>query len=233
VGILDLLRPWTPAARTASSALEAARHGDADDGAVTRLVQSLLNTGLDGAGPIDSARRVATRALADHADAERAAAAVVASHVRTGAVGGFATGVGGFVTLPIALPVNVVEFYVQATRMVGAVATLRGYDVDDPTVRTAVMLTLIGSDADKLLERAGLSTGGSRVVALASRRLGPAARLMINKAIGFRLLKTLGEKGFAQVGRAVPLVGGVVGAGFDGYMMKKIGEAATREFPAR
>jgi hypothetical protein len=30
--------------------------------------------------------------------------------------------VGGFITLPVALPVNVLEFYVQATRMVGAIA---------------------------------------------------------------------------------------------------------------
>ncbi len=50
-------------------------------------------------------------------------------HVVGGVVGGFVTGLGGFVTMPVALPVNIAEFYVQATRMVGAIATLRGYDV--------------------------------------------------------------------------------------------------------
>ena len=33
--------------------------------------------------------------------------------------GGFVTGFGGFVTMPIALPVNVAEFYFVATRMTG------------------------------------------------------------------------------------------------------------------
>ena len=78
---------------------------------------------------------------------------IARSTVARGAIGGFVTSVGGFVTMPVALPVNVVEFYVQATRMVAAIATLRGYDVNDPRVRTAVLLTLVGSDADEVLAR--------------------------------------------------------------------------------
>jgi hypothetical protein len=70
------------------------------------------------------------------------------------------TGLGGFVTMPVALPVNIAEFYIQATRMVGGIATLRGYDLADPQVRTAVMLTLVGARADEVLAKAGLSTGG-------------------------------------------------------------------------
>ena len=37
--------------------------------------------------------------------------------------------------MPVAVPVNVAEFYVQATRMVGGIATLRGYDLAEPEVR--------------------------------------------------------------------------------------------------
>jgi hypothetical protein len=37
--------------------------------------------------------------------------------------------------------------------MVGAIATLRGYDVDNPMVRSAILLTLVGSDADDVLAR--------------------------------------------------------------------------------
>ena len=69
--------------------------------------------------------------------------------------------------MPIALPANVLEFYVQATRMVGAIATLRGYDVQDPRIRTAVLLTLVGSKSDDVLKKAGMATGGGRVTSLA------------------------------------------------------------------
>jgi hypothetical protein len=40
--------------------------------------------------------------------------------------------------MPVALPANVAEFYLIATRMVAAIADVRGYDVTDPQIRTAV-----------------------------------------------------------------------------------------------
>ena len=53
-------------------------------------------------------------------------AKVARTAIIRGAAGGFITGVGGLWAMPLALPVNVVEFYVQAARMVSAIATLRG-----------------------------------------------------------------------------------------------------------
>jgi len=233
MGLFDLLRPQQESARTTRSALEQADDAGDGQGAVTRLVQSLLAVGLDGAGPLESARVVADKARRGNRSVEQAIDGVVRSHVNGGRVGGFVTGLGGFVTMPIALPVNVFEFYVQATRMVGAIAALRGYDIDEPRIRTAVLLTLIGSKSDDVLAKAGLSTGGSRVTALALRRLPPAALLVVNKAVGFRLIRGVGERVLSRLGRGIPLAGGLVGAGIDGYMMGRIAEHARQEFPAR
>jgi len=233
MGLFDLLRPQQESARTTRSALEQADDAGDGQGAVTRLVQSLLAVGLDGAGPLESARVVADKARRGNRSVEQAIDGVVRSHVNGGRVGGFVTGLGGFVTMPIALPVNVFEFYVQATRMVGAIAALRGYDIDEPRIRTAVLLTLIGSKSDDVLATAGLSTGGSRVTALALRRLPPAALLVVNKAVGFRLIRGVGERVLSRLGRGIPLAGGLVGAGIDGYMMGRIAEHARQEFPAR
>lgn len=213
------------------SALEAAREDQPDHGAVARFVQVLLDAGLDGVGPLSSATEVAHTAADKTRSTEAAVARVARMHLVTGGIGGFLTSVGGFVTMPVALPVNVVEFYVQATRMVGAIATLRGYDVQDPQVRTAVLLTLVGSHADEVLAKAGLTTGAGRVASLATGKLPPAALLFVNKAIGFRLARGLGEKAFIRLGRGVPLVGGAVGGGVDGWMMKKIADHAMAQFP--
>jgi hypothetical protein len=198
---------------------------------VGRLVQVLLDAGIDGLGPLKSARELAD--LASHATRtpQGAVKKIVRSSVAKGGVGGFVTSVGGFVTMPVALPANVVEFYVGATRMVAAIATLRGYDVNDPRVRTAVLLTLIGSDADEVLAKAGLTGGTGKVVGLVGQQLPPAALLMLNKAIAFRLLRGFGEKAFARLGRGVPLAGGVVGGGVDIWMMKRIADHALSEFP--
>jgi hypothetical protein len=202
-----------------------------DEGIVARLVDVLLDAGIDGLGPLRSARELADLARRGTRTTEGAVKKVVRSHVVKGGVGGFVTSVGGFITMPVALPANVVEFYVGATRMVASIATLRGYDVDDPQVRTAVLLTLVGSDADEVLAKAGLTGGTGKMVGLVGNQLPPAALLILNKAIGFRLLRGLGEKAFARLGRGIPLAGGVVGGGIDVWMMKRIAEHAMDEFP--
>jgi hypothetical protein len=232
MGLFDLLKPSGREAENAASALEAARDNAPDDSAIGRLVQMLLATGLDGRGPLRSARAVAQSAGRRTSDPEEAVARVVRLHVTGAAVGGFATGLGGFVTMPVALPVNVAEFYVQATRMVGGIATLRGYDVEDPEVRTAVLLTLVGSRADEVLAKAGLATGGGAMTRVALRRLPPAALMVVNKAVGFRLVRSVFERLLTRFGRAVPFLGGVIGAVVDVWMMRRIAEQAQVEFPA-
>jgi hypothetical protein len=202
-----------------------------DEGVVGRLIQVLLDAGIDGLGPLKSSRELADLARHDTRTTEGAVKRIIRSHVVKGGVGGFVTGVGGFVTMPLALPANVVEFYVGATRMVAAIALLRGYDLDDPQVRSAVLLTLVGSEADEVLAKAGLTDGSGKVLGLVGQQLPPAALLMLNKAIGFRLLRGLGEKAFARLGRAIPLAGGVVGGSIDVWMMKRIADHAMNEFP--
>lgn len=231
MGLLDLLKPDRKSVASTRSALDAAADPGTDDGAVTRIVQRLLETGLDGIGPLSSARQAADKARRETGSTDAAIAKIMRSHVLGGGLGGFVTGFGGFVTMPVALPVNVIEFYVQATRMVGAIATLRGYDVSDPRVRSAVLLTLVGSQADDVMAKAGLTTGSGRITSMAMHRLPPAALLMVNKAIGFRLLRGIGEKGLSRLGRGVPFVGGAVGGAIDGYLMKKIADHARTEFP--
>ena len=61
--------------------------------------------------------------------------------------------------MPVSLPANVLGFYTLATRMVAAVAELRGYDVDTRCTRAAVMLSLVGGDAEELMRKAGVSHG--------------------------------------------------------------------------
>ena len=218
------------------SALELAAHPEADPGrlssTVTSLIENLLDTGIDGKGRFDSAQKVADVKRAEQATSEGAVDAVVRQHLKLGAAGGFVTGLGGFITMPVALPVNVLEFYLVATRMVAAVASLRGYDIKQPEIRSAVLLTLVGADAEDLLAKAGvLSTG--RLSNLAAQRLPGPALMVVNKAVGFRLLTMAGKKSLTRLGKGVPMVGGVLGAGLDTYLLTRIASQAKHEFPPR
>lgn len=200
-------------------------------GSAQRLVQRLLDVGIDGSGPFDSARTVADAALRENAHPEAAVAAVTSRHLRLATASGFVTSLGGFVTLPVALPANVAGFYLLSTRMTAAVATLRGYDVTERHIRTAVLLTLVGADADDLLAKAGLVVPTGRLSSLAAQRLPGPALMVVNKAVGFRILSSAGRDVFSRFGRAVPLVGGVVGAGMDAWLFHRIVDQAKREFP--
>jgi hypothetical protein len=213
--------------------LDVSRGADLDDGpfaGVTRVFEHVLDVGIDGRGRFDSAKEVAADALVANADSERALDAIVRSHLLYVAAGGFVTGLGGLVAMPIALPANVLEFYLVATRMVAAMASTRGYDIDRPDVRSAVLLALVGADADDLLKTAGYANTGW-VASLAIERLPGPVLLAVNKGVGFRLLGQVGRKSLTRFGMVVPVVGGVVGAAVDAYLLKRIADHARLEFP--
>lgn len=200
--------------------------------AASRLIERLLDLGIDGKGPFESASAVASQALAQAGgDVGRAIKIVRRNHRRLGALGGFATGFSGFFTLPVALPANVLEFYLIGTRLTATIAKLRGYDIDQPEIRSAILLTLTGSDSDDVLKRAGLRAPGGQLGALAVDQLPPPALMVLNKAIGFRLLSKMGDGVFARLGRGVPVVGGLVGGGLDVLMLGRIARQAEQEFP--
>ncbi len=223
--------------RPAPSALEDAAVVPDDDGPIDRLTSTARDLGIDGLGPLPSAQAMAEEALADSdGDVEAAVKRVARRHLAGGAIGGFLTSLGGFVTMPVALPLNVAEFYVQATRMVAGIAHLRGYDLQDPSVRAAVVLTLVGSDLDEVLTKAGVAAplGAGRVASFATGQLPPSVMMIVNKGIGFRLLQRASAGRLtSRLGRGVPLVGGAIGGGLDAYMMKRIADHAMIEFPAR
>ncbi|TWP35201.1 EcsC family protein [Leekyejoonella antrihumi] len=201
-------------------------------GSAHAVAQRLLDVGLDGGAGFSSAQQIADDALRAHPMPEEAIDAIVTAHRKLAAVGGFVTGLGGFVTMPAALPANVLEFYLVATRMVGAIAAVRGYQLSNPSLRTAVLLTLVDADAGAVMQKAGVVSTG-RLASLASQRLPAPALMVVNKAVGFRLVGQVSGRMLPNLGRGVPLAGGVVGAGLDAYLLNKIGKDARREFPPR
>lgn len=218
------------------TALERARGQRSDGGfmddVAARLADQMLDLGIDGKGPMASAAKVADKALAAaRGDVEKAVEAVIRRHTVLAGSSGFVTSAGGFVTLPIALPANVLGFYLLATRMSAAVARLRGHDLTDTHIRTAVLLVLIGADADDLLRKAGAVAPAGRMTNLAAQRLPGPALMVVNKGIAFRVIAQAGKSGLSRLGRLVPLVGGVVGSTLDVLLLRRVADAARREFP--
>jgi hypothetical protein len=173
---------------------------------------------------------VAEFALAEHREVEPAIDALIRSHLRLAAANGFVTGLGGFAALPVALPANVLGFYLVATRMVAGIASSRGHDIGQPEVRSAVLLALVSADADDLVGKAS-AAGAGNLVNLAAQRLPGPVLMAVRKGILFRLLARVGKRSFARFGKVVPVAGGLVGAGLDAYLLKRIADHARLEFP--
>lgn len=228
MGILDIFnRSSQPTPATNAAPAEGGIAG-----AATGFVERLLDVGIDGKGTFDSAESVAAAALREHPNPDDAVKAIVNDHLKLVAAGGFVTGLGGFITLPVALPANVASFYILATRMAGAIAHVRGYSLTEDGVRSAVLLSLVGADSRDLLSKAGYTASG-RLANLAAQRLPGPVMMAVNKAVGFRLLTQMGRSTLGRLGRGVPFVGGAIGAGLDSYMLKQIADHVREEFPPK
>src|ERR1044072_1075549 len=107
------------------------------DWAYDRAVQGV--PGLEGAEEL--ARDCAVRC----ATTEDAVARVIAPQTGKAGIAGFVTGCGGAISLPIALPANLLgTLYIQL-RLVAAVAHLRGHDLQSAEVRTLALACMTRS----------------------------------------------------------------------------------------
>lgn len=199
--------------------------------AANSLAQHLISTGIDGVATFDSAAKVADEALKKAGSREAAVEAIVRSHTKLAGANGFVTNLGGFITMPVALPANIVGFYTVATRMVASIAHLYGHNLRDESVRSAILLDLIGADATQVLKGMGAFSGGV-ATNVATRRLPPAALAVVNKSVAFRLGTLVGRKFLSRIPRVIPVAGGFIGAGLDVMLLRKIADAARKDFIA-
>jgi hypothetical protein len=109
---------------------------------LTALVGKVVD---DGVGPIQGSRMYAGDRLEraqreGRSQAEAVEAGIkmiIRESVAAAGTTGFVTGLGGLLALPITLPTNVAGNLAINARMVGAIAHLRGYTLDDPHTPTS------------------------------------------------------------------------------------------------
>ncbi|WP_312924868.1 EcsC family protein [Atlantibacter hermannii] len=142
---------------------------------------------------------------------------------------GFLTGLGGVILLPVAIPANISTIWYVQIRMIASIAVMGGYDVKDDRVKSLVYACLTGNAAKDILKNIGENFSTKMTNQLIKSISGETIKA-INKAVGFRLLTKFGEKGIVNLGKMVPLAGGVVGATFDGVTTNIIGNIARKTF---
>ncbi|MGA7384981.1 MAG: hypothetical protein WBW81_09940 [Methylocella sp.] len=90
---------------------------------------------------------------------EKAINHLIARHVGYAGAVGFVSNIGGFITMPVTVPVNVGSVFLIQLRVIAAIAHLRGYPVKDEQVKTLAFICLTGSSAAAVLQEAGIGLG--------------------------------------------------------------------------
>jgi len=160
---------------------------------------------------------------------EKAIDVLINTQLTKASVSGFLSGLGGVVTMPVSLLANITSVLLVQLRLIAAIAKIRGYDLHDDQVQTQVYCALTGTSMANIAKSAGINIG-KKIVTAQVKRIPGTALTKINKAVGFRLITKFGSKGAINLGKAIPVVGGVVGGGFDFVSTKKIALNAKKAF---
>lgn len=160
---------------------------------------------------------------------EDAAASFIKYQITKCTTSGFITGLGGFITLPVAIPANISSVLYVQMRMIAGLAYMGGYDIRSDQVQTLVYACLAGISVDQILKQAGIKIGiklGQNMV----KKIPGQVLTKINRAVGFRLVTKFGTKGIINIGKALPVIGGVISGGFDFAETKIIANRAYSMF---
>jgi hypothetical protein len=212
----------------------APRIPDALPGLTTAFVRESLHRAIHGVGPLPPAAHAAEKQLAEQdGRVDRAIHEVIENHVRYAGAQGFATNLGGLVTAAVLIPANISGLALIQSRMIAGIAHLRGYDLTDPRVRNAVLATLLGEDqVDQLVKKRRLPAP-PMAIATAPTHDPDLDRIISAEVASDLIARVAGKRLATTVGRRVPVVGGLVGAGADGITTWRIGRYADRELLPR
>jgi hypothetical protein len=184
---------------------------------------------VEGTSRLDSAEQLAAPFVERAGTRIQNSNALIGRQVAKATASGFVTGLGGLITLPLAVPANIASVLFIQLRMIAAIAHLGGHDVRDEQVRSFAYLCLCGSAAADVAKDVGLKVG-LQVTHAAVGRLSGAGLLRLNQNVGLNLASRLGGKSVVDLGLGLPLVGGLVGGVFDGVTTKVVGNVARKHF---
>ena len=142
---------------------------------------------------------------------------------------GFLTGLGGLILMPVTLPANITSVLYVQIRMIASIAHIAGYDVKDDKVKTLIFTCLVGNSAKELLKDVGIQVG-KKVATNAIKNISGKVITQINQKVGFRLVTKFGEKGVINLGKAIPLLGGLIGGTVDVVSTNTVGNTARDIF---
>lgn len=158
-----------------------------------------------------------------------AAKAMINNQIIKCTASGFITGLGGFITLPVAIPANVGSVIYVQMRMIACLAYMGGFDMKSDQTKTFIYACLAGISVSDICKQAGIRFA-TKLSAKMIEKIPGQVLTKINQKVGFRLVAKMGEKGIINLGKMLPVVGAVIGGGGDLAGSKIIANRAYKWF---
>ena len=196
---------------------------------ILKFLDFTYEKAINGIPGIDSAIELAKNYMNNDNDILSNCNSLIRWQVPKAGTSGFLTGVGGLITIPISIPANLASVMFVQIRMIAAIAYIGGYDLKDDRVKSLVYMCLAGNGVKNLVKDVGIIIG-QKVTKNIIKSISGKTISAINKNIGFRLLTKFGEKGVINLGKTIPVVGGIIGGAFDSIFTNSVGKAAINLF---
>ena len=195
-----------------------------------QLLDKLYEQSINGIAKVSPpVSKLANDYLQKNPTTEAAAKNFINYQIAKCTTSGFVTGLGGLITLPVAIPANISSVMYVQMRMISCLAYMGGYDTDSDQVQTLVYACLTVIALDQVIKGVGIRFGEKFAVAMVKKIPGEVL-IKINQKVGFRFLTKFGTKGLINLGKAVPVVGGVISGGLDFAETRLIADRASQLF---
>jgi len=198
-------------------------------GKIMQALDWAYDKAINGVPGLDSADEMAATYLKGDGTLEEKVNSLIRWQNTKAGTSGFLSGLGGIMLMPIAIPANITSVMYVQVRMIAAIARMGGHDLHDDRVKALVYACLCGNAAKDIVKEMGIKIG-TKLTQQAIKNVSGQVLTKINQAVGFRLLTKFGEKGIVNLGKAIPFVGGIVGATFDSVATNTIGNIARDTF---
>lgn len=193
------------------------------------LLDTLYPKVLDGLPVLGTPQELAASIRDGGGSAEEQIERLVRRHIALSSATGFVTGLGGWLTLPITLPADLVGVALLQLHMAASVAALAGHDPTLPVNRERVIGCLVGVNPEddgrdieqETIDRTALKVaekGLNFVISNVGQLMSWGTKKVVEGQIKRRLI------------RGVPVIGGVIGAVSDGYVTAQVSRAARDTF---
>ena len=175
------------------------------DGEIMKIDQTIMMNGLDwaydqavkGIPFLKSAEDLGNEYKQAHTagtdSLEACARRLVRWQMPKAGTSGFLSGIGGVLTLPVAIPANLASVMFVQIRMIAAIAHLGGQDLRNDKVRTLCYACMCGSASADVLKEVGIKLG-EKLTEQAIKQITGTTITRINRAVGFRLITKFGQK---------------------------------------